>query len=68
MVKAGIAFVAIDYEGHGQSDGLHGLIPSWDGLVDDALDCFKEVLEKEFPGKPAFLCGEVRTAICFIVI
>ena len=67
MVKAGIAFVAIDYEGHGQSDGVHGLIPSWDGLVDDALDYFKEVLGKEFPGKSAFLCGEVQTVTCVIL-
>lgn len=60
MVKAGIAFVAIDYEGHGQSDGLHGMISSWDWLVGDALDYFKEVLQRDFSGKPAFLCGEVR--------
>jgi len=59
MVKAGIAFVSIDYEGHGQSDGLLGLIPSWDELVGDALDYFKETLRKDFSDKPAFLCGEV---------
>lgn len=64
MVKAGIAFVGIDYEGHGQSDGIHGLIPSWDELVGDAFSYFTEVLEKQFPGKPAFLCGEVRRSAC----
>ncbi|KAL3800806.1 hypothetical protein HJC23_001643 [Cyclotella cryptica] len=59
MVKTGIAFVSIDYEGHGQSDGEQGLIPSWDELVGDSLDYFKETLQHDFPGKPAFLCGEV---------
>jgi acylglycerol lipase len=68
MVKKGIAFVTIDYEGHGQSDGVHGLIPSWDGLVGDALDYFAEVLQKEFPDKPAFLCGEVRTADLLVLL
>lgn len=61
MVKEGIAFVSIDYEGHGQSDGIHGLIPSWDWLVGDAMQYFQEVLQNEFPGMPAFLCGEVSS-------
>jgi alpha-beta hydrolase superfamily lysophospholipase len=68
MVKKGIAFVTIDYEGHGQSDGVHGLIPSWDGLVGDALDYFTGVLQKEFRGKPAFLCGEVRATVYWFLL
>ncbi len=58
-VKAGIAFVAIDYEGHGLSDGLHGLIPSWDLLVGDCAAYFRQTLGLQFPNTPAFLCGEV---------
>eukprot|EP00804_Cyclotella_cryptica_P016438 CCRYP_004676-RC/>CCRYP_004676-RC protein AED:0.27 eAED:0.27 QI:62/1/1/1/0.83/0.71/7/2540/217 len=68
MVKTGIAFVSIDYEGHGQSDGEQGLIPSWDELVGDSLDYFKETLQHDFPGKPAFLCGEsMGGAVCFSI-
>lgn len=63
MVNRGICLVTVDYEGHGQSDGLHGMFPSWDLLVGDTLDYFREVLQKDFPDKPAFLCGEVRTVV-----
>jgi len=67
-VKAGIAFVAIDYEGHGLSDGLHGLIPSWELLVADCAEYFRQILGDQFPGIPAFLCGEsMGGAVCFSV-
>ncbi|EED92153.1 phospholipase [Thalassiosira pseudonana CCMP1335] len=68
LVKEGIAFVGIDYEGHGQSDGLQGLIPSWELLVNDSLEYFQETLKKEFPNKPYFLCGEsMGGAVCFSI-
>lgn len=68
LVKEGIAFVGIDYEGHGQSDGLQGLIPSWELLVNDSLEYFQETLKKEFPNKPYFLCGEVRGNVVWHVL
>lgn len=68
MVKAGIAFVTIDYEGHGLSDGLQGLIPNWEQLCDDTLEFFEETLTKTFPSTPRFLCGEsMGGAVCFTI-
>jgi len=58
MVRAGIAVVTIDYEGHGSSDGLQGLIPNWERLCDDTLEFFEETLSQKFPSTPSFLCGE----------
>lgn len=37
MAAAGHAVVAPDFEGHGQSPGLRGYLPSMDALVQDAL-------------------------------
>ena len=68
MVKAGIAFVTIDYEGHGLSDGLQGLIPNWENLCNDALQYFEETLSKQFPTTPSFLCGEsMGGAVCYTI-
>lgn len=57
-VRAGIAVVMIEYEGHGRSDGLNGLMPRFDGLIDDVSTFFEEVTEKKYPGKKRFLVGE----------
>lgn len=43
LAKAGYAAFGIDYEGHGRSDGLHGLVPSMDRLVDDVAAYFKTI-------------------------
>lgn len=68
MVRAGIAFVTVDYEGHGLSDGLQGLIPNWERLCDDTLEFFEETLSKKFPTTPSFLCGEsMGGATCFTI-
>jgi alpha-beta hydrolase superfamily lysophospholipase len=58
LTDAGLAFVAIEYEGHGRSDGALGLINDWEELIHDVSSYFKEVTRKRFPNHPAFLMGE----------
>jgi acylglycerol lipase len=60
LVKAGIAFVTIEYEGHGRSDGPLGLISDWDELIDDVTQYFQHVVvdDKRFRNLPVFLMGE----------
>jgi len=60
FVERGIAFVGIEYEGHGRSDGPLGLISDWDRMIDDVSSYFSElVLGSKFkPGTPMFLVGE----------
>mmetsp|Transcript_51336 Transcript_51336/g.154240 ORF Transcript_51336/g.154240 Transcript_51336/m.154240 type:complete len:358 (-) Transcript_51336:597-1670(-) len=57
-VRAGIAVVMIEYEGHGRSDGLIGMTPRFDSIIDDVSSFFEEVTEKKYPGKKRFLVGE----------
>ena len=58
LVHEGIAFVAIEYEGHGRSDGPLGLINDWDRMIDDVSSFYAEVATKRFLGVPTFLMGE----------
>lgn len=59
LAKAGFGAFGIDYEGHGQSDGLHGLVVSTDQLADDVAAYFKTIWEKpEHANKTRFLLGE----------
>jgi len=59
-VRAGYALLIIEYEGHGRSDGLLCLIPSFDRLVGDVLEHFGRVADgrEELQGMPRFLAGE----------
>ena len=65
-VRAGIAVVNMEIEGHGRSDGMLGLVPSFDRVIDDVSTFFHEVMTKKFPGKKCFLVGEV-SCICAAV-
>lgn len=47
---------AIDWIGHGGSDGLHGYVPSLDHVVADT-GAFLEKVKSENPGIPCFLYG-----------
>nr|DAD44623.1 TPA_asm: hypothetical protein HUJ06_002853 [Nelumbo nucifera] len=47
---------AMDWIGHGGSDGLHGYVPSLDHVVDDT-GAFLEKIRAENPGVPCFLFG-----------
>mmetsp|Transcript_16973 Transcript_16973/g.35633 ORF Transcript_16973/g.35633 Transcript_16973/m.35633 type:complete len:438 (-) Transcript_16973:2005-3318(-) len=58
FVKAGIAVVSTEYEGHGRSDGLLGLVPCWNKLIDDTSNFFEETCKQRFSGLPCFLNGE----------
>ena len=35
LAKAGFGVYGMDYEGHGKSDGLQGLVPNFDDVVTD---------------------------------
>ena len=43
LVKAGFAVYGIDYEGHGKSAGLQGLVKIFDNVVDDCSDHFTTI-------------------------
>ncbi|KAL2896001.1 Caffeoylshikimate esterase [Bienertia sinuspersici] len=59
LVKAGYGVYGIDYVGHGKSEGLHGFVPSFEDLVQDCLEHFTKVCEREeSKGKPRYLMGE----------
>lgn len=58
LCEHGIAFVGIEYEGHGRSDGPLGLINDWELLIDDVSQFFKQVTTQRFPNVSAFLMGE----------
>eukprot|EP00850_Spirogloea_muscicola_P015016 SM000112S23958 [mRNA] locus=s112:16993:19700:+ [translate_table: standard] len=53
------AVFGLDYEGHGQSDGLQAYVKSMDVLVDDCIQYFDSVSSRpEYTGKAKFLYGE----------
>ncbi|KAL5569159.1 hypothetical protein UlMin_025734 [Ulmus minor] len=59
LAKAGFAIYGIDYEGHGKSAGLQGLVNSFDDVVSDCSDHFTSICEKkENRGKLRYLLGE----------
>ncbi|GAB2232918.1 hypothetical protein Droror1_Dr00011986 [Drosera rotundifolia] len=59
IASSGYGIFAMDYPGFGLSDGLHGYIPSFDGLVDDVIENFSKVTESpEFRALPRFLFGQ----------
>lgn len=47
---------AMDWIGHGGSDGLHGYVPSLDHVVADT-GSFLEKIKSDHPGTPCFLYG-----------
>ena len=51
LVKRRMAFVSIEYEGHGRSDGDLAYIPNWNYVIQDVLTYFKETMNARFPGK-----------------
>jgi caffeoylshikimate esterase len=68
LVKRGVAFVAIEYEGHGRSDGELVYLPSWEENLHDVVGYFRQITNDKFPGKKCFLMGEsMGGAIAFDV-
>lgn len=43
FVKSGYAVYGIDYEGHGKSDGLAGLVMNFDDVIDDCFNHFSKI-------------------------
>jgi alpha-beta hydrolase superfamily lysophospholipase len=41
LLREGYAVVAVDYEGHGHSSGLHVYVSDFHGIVDDCIECFE---------------------------
>lgn len=67
LVERGFVVAAIEYEGHGLSDGALGLFNDWTLLIGDVSSYFTEVAER-FSRKPMFLMGEsMGGAVAFSV-
>ncbi|PIA42762.1 hypothetical protein AQUCO_02000308v1, partial [Aquilegia coerulea] len=56
LTSRGFGVYAIDWIGHGGSDGLHGYVPSLDYVVSDT-GAFLKKIKSENPGIPCFLYG-----------
>ncbi|XP_028115393.1 uncharacterized protein LOC114313234 isoform X1 [Camellia sinensis] len=56
LTSCNFGVYAMDWIGHGGSDGLHGYVPSLDHVVADT-GAFLEKIKSEYPGIPCFLFG-----------
>ncbi|KAG9449138.1 hypothetical protein H6P81_009103 [Aristolochia fimbriata] len=56
LTLCGFGVYAMDWIGHGGSDGLHGYVPSLDHVVADTV-IFLNKIKSENPGVPCFLFG-----------
>ncbi|CAL9132919.1 unnamed protein product [Musa textilis] len=56
LMACNFGVYAMDWIGHGGSDGLHGYVPSLDYVVEDTGK-FLEKIKSEYPGVPCFLFG-----------
>ncbi|KAF5178918.1 Caffeoylshikimate esterase [Thalictrum thalictroides] len=58
FAKAGYATAAIDYQGHGDSEGLRGHIPDINTVVNDCIPFFDSFRSKYSDSLPSFVYGE----------
>ncbi|MED6182385.1 hypothetical protein PIB30_027995 [Stylosanthes scabra] len=56
LTSCSFGVYAMDWIGHGGSDGLHGYVPSLDQVVAD-VGAFLEKIRSDNPGVPCFLFG-----------
>ncbi|KAI5586347.1 hypothetical protein BDE02_06G207200 [Populus trichocarpa] len=56
LTSCNFGVYAMDWTGHGGSDGLHGYVPSLDHVVADT-GALLEKIKSEYPGVPCFLFG-----------
>ncbi|CAN1161860.1 Caffeoylshikimate esterase [Linum perenne] len=56
LTASNFGVYAMDWIGHGGSDGLHGYVPSLDHVVADT-GAFLEKIKSDHPGVPCFLFG-----------
>lgn len=47
LAKAGFGVYGMDYEGHGKSEGLQGLVTSFDNVVSDCSEHYTKICEKK---------------------
>jgi lysophospholipase len=57
LAERGVACHAIDFRGHGRSDGKRGFVRRWDEFLDDAEALMEEAGMKRGDGPPNFLVG-----------
>lgn len=59
IAASGYGVYAIDHPGFGLSEGLHGYIPSFDGVVDNALELYNIIKGRpEIVRLPCFVFGQ----------
>ncbi|XP_042504705.1 caffeoylshikimate esterase-like isoform X1 [Macadamia integrifolia] len=59
IAASGYGVYAMDYPNFGLSDGLHGYIPCFDGLVDDVIEQYCKIkVRPEVAGLPRFIMGQ----------
>eukprot|EP00520_Triparma_pacifica_P018880 CAMPEP_0118658346 /NCGR_PEP_ID=MMETSP0785-20121206/14518_1 /TAXON_ID=91992 /ORGANISM="Bolidomonas pacifica, Strain CCMP 1866" /LENGTH=319 /DNA_ID=CAMNT_0006551355 /DNA_START=103 /DNA_END=1059 /DNA_ORIENTATION=- len=58
VVKAGYAVMAVEYEGHGRSDGVLVAFPSFQGLAEDVREFMEQTYNENFKGLNLFVGGE----------
>lgn len=59
IAASGYGVYAIDHPGFGLSEGLHGYVPSFDGVVDNALELYNIIKGRpEIVGLPRFIFGQ----------
>ncbi|RLN23813.1 monoglyceride lipase [Panicum miliaceum] len=56
LTACGFGVYAMDWIGHGGSDGLHGYVPSLDYVIED-IELLLNKIMMENPGVPCFLLG-----------
>ncbi|KAG2595048.1 monoacylglycerol lipase [Panicum virgatum] len=56
LTACGFGVYAMDWIGHGGSDGLHGYVPSLDYVIED-IEVLLNKIMMENPGVPCFLLG-----------
>ncbi|EPS64100.1 hypothetical protein M569_10681, partial [Genlisea aurea] len=59
IAASGYGVYAMDHPGFGLSEGLHGYVPSFNVLVDNAIELFRIMKERpEIQGLPRFIFGQ----------
>ncbi|KAK9048325.1 hypothetical protein SSX86_032712 [Deinandra increscens subsp. villosa] len=59
FASSGYGVFAMDFPGFGLSEGLHGYIQSFDGLVDDVIEHYSKIKENaDLRDLPRFLLGQ----------
>ncbi|XP_020231304.1 caffeoylshikimate esterase isoform X2 [Cajanus cajan] len=69
LANAKYAVFGVDYEGHGRSEGVRGLITKFDNIVNDCEDIFKSICDlQEHKGRAKFLYGDsMGGAVCLLL-